>query len=132
MSKYLTAEQAEEIIKAFTLCYQEEIGLGLKDDFEKAPFYKYTDEDEHELVEGLKLEGVCRDLSKDRGHTMAGLKADIADERQHHKTDDSVKQARAIYQQRSKDLEQTHLERERIAAARLAAPLLFLGKRLAN
>ncbi|HHF7344242.1 TPA: hypothetical protein ACPSKB_000644 [Legionella feeleii] len=113
--KFLTSIDAERIIEAYTLCYQEEVRTGLKKELEDDPYYQYTKEDRDELREGLEIEGTCRDMSKSLEHTMVGLRYDRAEERQHKDTPLSVLHSRQIYAERSKKLEAIRAEREAFA-----------------
>ncbi|WP_019216628.1 hypothetical protein, partial [Legionella tunisiensis] len=115
LSKFLTKDDAEMIIEAFTQCYITEKRTGLDKEYAQDPYYQYTREDLLELEEGRKIEGSCRDMSKGREHTMSGLRYDRAEERQHTDTPSSVLESRRIYAERSKALESIKLKREAIA-----------------
>lgn len=129
--KFLTSADAEEIISAYTLCYQEEVRTGLKKEYLNDSYYKYTREDIEELDEGLKIEGACRDMSKSEAHTMAGLHYDRAELRQHKDTPAAVIESRRIYQKRADELALVRTQRETFAekyyAVKPKAPVLPLS-----
>ena len=121
-SKFLSEESAKIIIEAFRICYDDEHSLEEKNanykrnqtpeqEFLKDHFYSYTEKDKLELEQGKKIEGQCRDMTKGLSYTMAGLFAEIADQRQHDRTSIEVKRSRQAYQQREKAIDEARFLR---------------------